>query len=223
MVGLAQDFARAFYGFVAQTLKIEQGLAAAQDSAWLQTLAARSSLPSPYDYAVSALNIIQMYALKTIVVVLSLPVYAVFLIWGMGEGLTVRALRRYRAAHETAYVFHHAKKLVWPMVALPVVVYLAWPAHISPVIVFGPCALVYGSGLGRDGRQVQEIPVRSHAMVNTPVPLAAAIVLLVSFGAPAHSRGRASIRSRARACRVGAHPSGARFYPADGARHPELC
>lgn len=140
----AVGFSEWFFAVFAQQTGLAQGLRSIQDVDGLRRFSAGTGLPSPHAYAVAALNTIQTFGLKLVVVALALPIYVVFALWGVGEGLTVRALRRYRAVHESAYVFHHAKRLVWPMITLPVMAYLALPLSVSPLTLFGPCALIYG-------------------------------------------------------------------------------
>ncbi len=141
---VAQRFSSGFYRLFAEDLRVAQLLQATTQRQALYQMTGSLGWPPPHHYGLAALNTIQLFGVKLAVVALAMPIYLVFAVWGAGEGLTVRALRRYRAMHESAYVFHHAKRLVWPMVALPVVVYLALPMSLSPVLVFGPCALVYG-------------------------------------------------------------------------------
>lgn len=113
---------------------------------WL-TLALSGSTTGISDYLEAAINALETFVLRLAVVVLALPAFLLVGVFAAVEGLTRRALRRYGGGHETAYLFHHGKRLLWPSVFLPSVVYLSAPVALSPVWVYAPALFVFGVGV----------------------------------------------------------------------------
>lgn len=135
VAGLARSFVAGGYELIARKTGIET--AAVSLSQWTQSEGIMA-------YAESALNSIQAFLLRLVVVVLAMPAFIIVAIMCSVEGLSRRALRRYGGGHETAYVFHHAKRVLAPSIFLPVVIYLSWPAPLSPLVVFAPALIIFG-------------------------------------------------------------------------------
>lgn len=133
------------YEFVATTLKMEAVLYGLSDVSFIQHGFARIGLLDPHVYAVSMLNMINVITLKVVVILLSLPIFLILMIWSINAGLVQRAIRKYQVRNETSWIYHHAKRIRFWSIVLPIVIYLAWPNELSPVFVFGPCAFAYGA------------------------------------------------------------------------------
>lgn len=101
---------------------------------WLQSL---------WVYIEAAANIAQVYGVRLAVVILSLPAFLLFGAAALVDGLVQRDLRRFGGGTESAFVYHHLKKLVTPLLVLPIVVYLAWPVSIHPNGVFLPAVALF--------------------------------------------------------------------------------
>ncbi len=138
VAALAIQFVGKGYWLLAQCTGIEY--AAVLASQWSESSAVVA-------YAQAALNSIQAFLLRLIVVILAVPAFVLVAIMCGVEGLMRRALRRYGGGHESAYVFHHAKRAIAPSIYLPVIVYLSWPAPLSPLSVFLPALLVFSIAL----------------------------------------------------------------------------
>jgi len=138
VAGLANVFVEGGYGLLVQRTGIE-GLAG--------MVASGTGSPAVLAYAEAGLNSIQAFLLRLVVVMLALPAFVLIAMMCSVEGLTLRALRRYGGGHETAYVFHHAKRVLAPSILLPAIIYLSWPTPLSPVLVFGPALFVFSIAL----------------------------------------------------------------------------
>jgi len=101
-------------------------------------------------YAESALNSIQAFLLRLVVVVLALPAFVLVAIMSSVEGLSRRALRRYGGGHETAYVFHHAKRALMPSVVFPAVLALLMNRLKLTLPVMMVLLIVSGVSYGQD-------------------------------------------------------------------------
>ncbi len=133
------------YLFVAETLKMEAALNGLSDLRFVQHGFNRMGLLDPHIYAVSMLNMINVITLKVVVILLSLPIFLILMIWSVNAGLVQRAIRKYQVRNETSWIFHHAKRIKFWSIVLPVIVYLTWPNELSPLLIFGPCAFAYGA------------------------------------------------------------------------------
>jgi len=89
-------------------------------------------------YAVAAINTGKLLVLRLVIVGLALPGYALAMLAGLFEGLVARDIRKFTGGHESAYVFHKAKRWVVPSIALSVTVYLMLPFALPPLLVFAP-------------------------------------------------------------------------------------
>ncbi len=132
------------YLFVADTLKMEAALTGLSDLRFIQHGFNRMGLLDPHIYAVSMLNMINVITLKVVVILLSLPIFLILMIWAINAGLVQRAIRKYQVRNESSWIFHHAKRIKFWSIVLPVIVYLTWPNELSPLLIFGPCAFAYG-------------------------------------------------------------------------------
>ena len=133
------------YSFVSETLKLKSSLKTMSEVTFIQSGFARLGLLDPHVYAISMLNMINVITVKVVVILLSLPIFLIVMIWSINAGLVQRAIRKYQVRNESSWIFHHAKRIKFWSIVLPVVVYLTWPDELSPVWVFGPCAFVYGA------------------------------------------------------------------------------
>ena len=133
------------YLFVTDTLKMEAALTGLSDLRFIQHGFNRMGLLDPHIYAVSMLNMINVITLKVVVILLSLPIFLILMIWAINAGLVQRAIRKYQVRNESSWIFHHAKRIKFWSIVLPVIVYLTWPNELSPLLIFGPCAIAYGA------------------------------------------------------------------------------
>ena len=126
----AAHVAQWFNHYVVQPLNL-QSIARSNVGHWMST------------FAQATINIIQLYGIRVAILVLATPLFAVAGLWAGIEGLIRRDLRKFGGGHESAYVFHHAKRLVKPALYAPAILYLAWPNSIHPSWIFLPFAALF--------------------------------------------------------------------------------
>lgn len=95
-------------------------------------------------YAVAALQISQVFAVRLTVLVLAMPVFAMFAIVALVDGLVQRDLRRWGGGRESSFVYHWAKRSALPLLVTAWVVYLALPVSVHPVWVVLPFSALFG-------------------------------------------------------------------------------
>ncbi|HBM83229.1 MAG TPA: DUF4400 domain-containing protein [Halieaceae bacterium] len=96
-------------------------------------------------YVVAAINTVKLLVLRSVIVLLALPGYALAIVAGLFEGLVARDIRKFTGGHESAYVFHKAKRWVLPSVMLTVTLYLMLPWSIPPALLFAPTMCLAGA------------------------------------------------------------------------------
>ena len=90
----------------------------------------------------AALLTLQLFLARCVVLVFSLPAFAVFVVVGLATGLSMRDIRRWSAGREYGGLFHMARR--WPRRVLLVgaFAYLSAPVAVHPTAVVLPSALV---------------------------------------------------------------------------------
>lgn len=95
-------------------------------------------------YALAALFTILTFCVRTVVLVLTIPLFAMAAFTGLVDGLVRRDLRKFGAGRESSYLYHKARSTMLPLAILPWTLYLAIPISISPLLVLLPCAALLG-------------------------------------------------------------------------------
>lgn len=93
------------------------------------------------DYILSAINVVQLFLVRLSIMVLSLPLFILFCVVGVAEGLMQRDLRRWGGGRESGFIYHHAKRLAVPIFLLCWLVYLSLPISLHPNMVLIPFAV----------------------------------------------------------------------------------
>jgi integrating conjugative element membrane protein (TIGR03747 family) len=94
------------------------------------------------EHVIAAVNITQVFALRLGVLTLAMPVFVLFGSVAVVDGLVQRDLRRWGGGRESSFLYHHAKRLVWPSIVMAWVVYLATPVSVHPNFVILPFAVL---------------------------------------------------------------------------------
>lgn len=98
-------------------------------------------------YVTAALVITQVFAVRLAILTLALPVFLLFALVAVVDGLVQRDLRRWSGGRESSFIYHHAKRTVLPFVILAWVVYLACPVSVHPSYVILPFAVLFALAL----------------------------------------------------------------------------
>jgi integrating conjugative element membrane protein (TIGR03747 family) len=89
------------------------------------------------------MQITQVFAVRLAILVLATPVFLMFSLVAMVDGLVQRDLRRWGGGRESSYVYHWAKRSALPLLVLTWVIYLALPFSLHPSFVVLPCASLF--------------------------------------------------------------------------------
>ena len=96
------------------------------------------------EYLLAAAYITQLVGARLVVVVLTLPAYALIGVMSLVDGLVQRDLRRFGGGLESGLLYHHLKAMLRPMLSLPIFLYLISPWSLHPTTIFVPFVLGFG-------------------------------------------------------------------------------
>jgi len=94
-------------------------------------------------YFVAIALTIQLNAVRLAVILMSLPAFILFAIYGFVDGLNERDIRTWSGGRESSFVYHHSKQWIAPFVYLPIILYLSSPWSIHPSIFMLAFALPF--------------------------------------------------------------------------------
>lgn len=109
--------------------------------------AVRRLLHGVAEYAVAALTITEVFVVRLVILVLSSPVFGLFALVGITDGLVERDLRRWSGGRESSYRFHIAKQFIAPAILVSWSLYLALPVTFHPGLVILPFAAAFALAL----------------------------------------------------------------------------
>lgn len=102
-------------------------------------------------YIEAAGNIVQLFAVRLAVLVLTLPTFVLFSVVGLIDGLVRRDLRRWGGGRESSYLYHYAKKSVWRFVLIAAITYLALPVSLNPAFILLPFSILFAVSISITG------------------------------------------------------------------------
>jgi len=116
-----------------QPLKYEQGI--------------RPTLHKIYkpvaEYVIAMMQVTQVFSVRLAILTLAMPIFMLFSLVALVDGLVQRDLRRWGGGRESSFVYHYAKKAALPLVILTWVTYLALPFSLHPTFVVLPFATLF--------------------------------------------------------------------------------
>ena len=92
---------------------------------------------------IATLQVTQVFSLRLAILTLAMPVFVLFSLVALVDGLVQRDLRRWGGGRESSFVYHYAKKAALPLVVITWVVYLALPFSLHPTFIVLPFATVF--------------------------------------------------------------------------------
>jgi integrating conjugative element membrane protein (TIGR03747 family) len=95
------------------------------------------------EYLIAAMTVTQVFSVRMAVLTLAMPVFLLFGLVGITDGLVQRDLRRWGGGRESSFVYHHAKRFIMPAVLGSWFVYLSLPVSIHPNYVILPFAALF--------------------------------------------------------------------------------
>jgi len=89
--------------------------------------AVKLTLRDSAKYLTAAIYVAQDAAIRLAIVVLALPAFLLAVLLGLIDGLGRRDIRKWSGGRESSFVYHHAKRLLWPAFTGGFTLYLTWP------------------------------------------------------------------------------------------------
>ena len=108
-----------------------------------QSGAIRKGVYKLSEFGVATVNITQVFTIRVAILSLAMPVFLLFGIVGLTDGLVQRDIRKWGGGRESGYIFHWATKFIGPAFLMTWLVYLAVPISINPGWVVLPFALLF--------------------------------------------------------------------------------
>ena len=96
------------------------------------------------DFVLAAMQITQVFAVRLAILTLATPVFGLFALVALVDGLVRRDLRRWGGGRESSFVYHYAKKTAIPLVIITWVLYLSLPFSLHPSWVILPFSIGFG-------------------------------------------------------------------------------
>lgn len=94
-------------------------------------------------FILAALQITQVFALRVAILILATPVFLLFGVVALVDGLVRRDLRRWGGGRESSFIYHWSKRSALPLLVTAWVVYLALPVSLHPSWVILPFATLF--------------------------------------------------------------------------------
>ena len=95
------------------------------------------------EYVLAAMQMTQVFSVRLAILVLAIPVFLLFSLVALVDGLVKRDLRRWGGGRESSFVYHWAKRSALPLLVLTWVTYLALPFSLHPSVVVLPFAMLF--------------------------------------------------------------------------------
>ncbi|MBS9759803.1 TIGR03747 family integrating conjugative element membrane protein [Pseudomonas mosselii] len=105
---------------------------------------AAQSVTTVQNYTLAALFTVLVFCVRLVVLLMTVPLFAMAALTGLVDGLVRRDLRKFGAGRESSYLYHKARATIMPLAIFPWTLYLALPVSISPMLVLLPCAALLG-------------------------------------------------------------------------------
>ncbi|WP_219495311.1 TIGR03747 family integrating conjugative element membrane protein [Proteus terrae] len=95
-------------------------------------------------YLLATFFVLQIVMMRVTILMLSIPLFILVIMVSIVDGLVRRDLRRYGAAYESSFLYHHAKRIIKPAIYIPCVLYLSLPFAVYPNLLLLPSILLIG-------------------------------------------------------------------------------
>jgi len=95
------------------------------------------------EFVIAMMQVTQVFSVRLAILALAMPIFLLFSLVALVDGLVQRDLRRWGGGRESSFVYHYAKKAAVPLVVLTWVIYLALPFSLHPTFVVLPFAALF--------------------------------------------------------------------------------
>ncbi|WP_434339394.1 TIGR03747 family integrating conjugative element membrane protein [Motilimonas cestriensis] len=97
------------------------------------------------EYFIAAVYIIQIFLMRLVILVFSIPMFVLFAFVGIVDGLTQRDVRKWSGGRESGLIYHTTKAFIFPSFAIAWIAYLSMPFSVHPNFIIIPCAVLTAS------------------------------------------------------------------------------
>ena len=94
-------------------------------------------------FVTASIQIVQVFSVRLAILCLATPVFLLFSLIGLVDGLVQRDLRRWGGGRESSYLYHYAKNSVWAFVLSAWILYLALPFSLHPAFIVLPFTILF--------------------------------------------------------------------------------
>jgi len=94
-------------------------------------------------FIIAVMQVTQVFSVRLAILALATPLFLLFSVLALVDGLVRRDLRRWGGGRESSFVYHYAKKAAVPLMVLAWVVYLSLPVSVHPSFVILPFATLF--------------------------------------------------------------------------------
>ena len=95
------------------------------------------------EFVIAMMQVTQLFSVRLAILTLAMPIFLLFSLVALVDGLVQRDLRRWGGGRESSFVYHYAKKAALPLVVITWVVYLALPISLHPSFIVLPFAAMF--------------------------------------------------------------------------------
>ena len=95
------------------------------------------------EFVIAMMQVTQVFSVRMAILTLAMPIFLLFSLVALVDGLVQRDLRRWGGGRESSFVYHYAKKAALPSVVITWVVYLALPFSLHPSFIVLPFASLF--------------------------------------------------------------------------------
>ena len=95
-------------------------------------------------YGQAGIDVSLVVLVRVFILTLTVPLFVMAAVVGIVDGLVRRDLRKFGAGRESAFIYHHAKRLTGPVFILGWLIYLSVPFSVNPNTFLVPCAALFG-------------------------------------------------------------------------------
>ncbi len=144
----ARAFAETGYDWLWRRTGLEWAASAAARAPGPESGALRRALHRAWkavgEYVQAAVYVTELFFARLAVLSLSMPAFLLAVSMGLLDGAVQRDLRRWGGGRESSFVYHHARRLIWPAFVAAWVIYLSLPVSVHPAFVVTPFAAATG-------------------------------------------------------------------------------
>ncbi|MGV6989222.1 TIGR03747 family integrating conjugative element membrane protein [Testudinibacter sp. P80/BLE/0925] len=95
-------------------------------------------------YIESIIYVTITFIIRVLIIVFTSPLFLLAAIVGLTDGLVRRDIRRFGYGYESSFIYHHAKRTVFPILTVAWMIYLAIPFSVHPNFILIPAAILLG-------------------------------------------------------------------------------